>query len=357
VGESTAVNIDPTLLLPLTERSELLNGSGRIHQDVWSIGARAGAWARAAGLIAGEPDAAPLDRARFERLAARVFTAAPTARVTAYAQWLIWLFAFDDARDDGPVGGSATALDDLYAHLLMSLRRGGPRPGADPLELALNDLWQATTPEMSAAWRRRFLTHMELHRIACVAEAVNRRTGRTPPLEEYPALRRRSLGMFLFDLAEPVLGVETPESVVPTAPWQSLLEGLLDLTAWCNDIASYAAEASRDDPHNYVAVAAAAHEVDAGRAAAWVIDRIAARAAEIAAAARALPADLAGLGLPAGPVRQAGDVAAALVNAPGAYLEWLLESGRYGGQAEPVVPRSRPSGLVISGLFSSHRRK
>jgi hypothetical protein len=241
----------------------------------------------------------------------------------------------------------------------MSLRRGGPRPGADTLEVALTELWQATMPTMSAAWRRRFLTHMELHRTACVEEAVNRRTRRTPPLDEYPALRRRSLGMFLFDLAEPVLGVELPESVVPTAPWQSLVEGLVDLVAWCNDVASYPAEAGRDDPHNYVTVAAAAHEGDAARAAAWVIDRIAERAAEVAAAARTLPADLAGLGLPAGHVRQAGDVAAVVARAPGAHLEWLLESGRYRRPPEAPAsgtagtgaagPRTRHPGLVISG--------
>jgi hypothetical protein len=358
VGESTTANVGPVkidaaLLLPLMERTAMLSGSGRIHQDVWSIGASAGAWARTAGLMVGEPDTSPLERARFERLAARVFPVAPADRVTLYTQWLIWLFAFDDARDDSPVGGSATALDDLYAHLLMSLRRGGPRPGADPLELALNDLWQATLPQMSADWRRRFLTHMERHRAACVEEAVNRRTRRTPSLAEYPSLRRRSLGMFLFDLAEPVLGVEIPESVVPTAPWQSLLEGLTDLTAWCNDVASYPVEASREDPHNYVAVAAAAYEVDAVQAAAWVIDRIAERADEIAAAARALPSDLTGLGIAAQGVRQVEEVAAALVRAQSAHLEWLLESGRYSGRPQPAAVPRQIRGPAISPLFSS----
>jgi Terpene synthase family 2, C-terminal metal binding len=357
VGESTVtmsgVDIDATLLLPLMERTSILAGSGRIHQDVWSIGAAAGGWARQAGLIVGEPDTSPLERARFERLAARVFPVTSEDQVTLYARWLIWLCAFDDARDDGPVGGSATALDELYGHLLMSLRRGGPRPGADCLELALNDLWRATVPRLSAAWRRRFLTHMERHRAACIEEAVNRRTRRTPSLEEYPSLRRRSLGMFLFDLAEPALGIEVPEPVVSTAPWQSLLEGLVDLTAWCNDIASYAQEAGRDDPHNYVTVAAAGHEVDVADAVVWVIEQIAGRADEVAAAARALPADLSGLGLAPESVRQAGDVACALVRAQGAYLEWLLESGRYTGRSEPTepIPQARQP---LTGFFSSH---
>ncbi len=342
MGDSTAVTVDATLLLPLTERVAMLAGTNPIHQDVWSVGATVVAWARQAGLIVGEPDTAPLERARFERLAARVFPAAPEDRVALYARWLIWLFAFDDARDDGPVGASATAVDDLYGHLLMSLRRGGPRPGADPLELALNELWRATTPLMSPDWRRRFLTHMERHRAACVEEAVNRRTGRTPSLDEYPSLRRRSLGRFMFDLAEPALGVEVPAPVVPTAPWQSLLEGLTDLTAWCNDVASHAAEANRDDPHNYVTVVAAACHLDPCRAAGRVLDRIAERATEIAAAARALPSDLTALGVPAGSVERADEVASALVRAQGAHLEWLQESGRYcAGVPVAAVPKTR----------------
>ena len=351
MGDSTTGTVDATLLLSLPERAAMFTGVDRIHQDVWAIGATTGAWARDAGLFVGEPDTSPLERARFERLAARVFPAAPVDRVTLYARWLIWLYAFDDARDDGPVGGSATAVDDLYGHLLMSLRRGGPRLGADPLELALNELWRTTTPPMSQDWRRRFLTNMERHRAACVEEAVNRRTGRTPTLDEYPSLRRRSLGRFLFDLVEPVLGVELPAAVVPTGPWQSLVEGLTDLTAWCNDVASHPMEAARDDPHNYVTVIATAGGRDPVRAADRVIDRIAERASEIAAAARGLPADLTALGVPAGSVRRAGEVAAVLVRAQGAQLEWLQESGRYGmGVRVPVGPvRAGPVGGAVGG--------
>jgi hypothetical protein len=352
VGDSTAVTVDATLLLSLPERAAMFTGADRIHHDVWSIGATACAWARGAGLIVGEPDTPPLERARFERLAARVFPAASADRITLYARWLIWLFAFDDARDDGPVGGSATAVDDLYGHLLMSLRRGGPRPGADPLELALNELWRATTPRMSRDWRRRFLTHMERHRAACVEEAVNRRTGRTPSLDEYPSLRRRSLGRFLFDLVEPVLGIEVPAAVVQTAPWQSLVEGFTDLTAWCNDVASHAVEAARDDPHNYVTVIAAAGGLDPVRAASRVIDRIAERATEIAAAARALPADLTALGVPADSVQEADEVAAVLVRAQGAQLEWLQECGRYGPGA-PASAGPASAGPVSAGPVSA----
>jgi hypothetical protein len=138
-----------------------------------------------------------------------------------------------------------------------------------------------------------------------------------------------------------VLGVEVPAPVVSTAPWQSLVTGLTDLTAWCNDIASHAVETARADPHNYVTVVAAACRLDPGRAASRVIGRIAERAIEVAAAARALPSDLIALGVPTGDARRADEVAAALVHVQGAHVEWLQESGRYRVGGPMPVPKAR----------------
>jgi hypothetical protein len=83
-------------------------------------------------------------------------------------------------------------------------------------------------------------------------------------------------------------------------------------------------------------------------AAAWVIDGIAVRAGEFAAVARTLPADLTSLGTDPADALPAEEVAAAFVRAPGAHLEWLLESGRYAGRTEPVatVPHARQPGAV-----------
>jgi hypothetical protein len=130
------------------------------------------------------------------------------------------------------------------------------------------------------------------------------------------------------------------------------VEGLTDLTAWCNDVASYVVEAARDDPHNYVTVMATAGALDPGRTAGRVVDRIAERATEIAAAARSLPADLTALGVPARCARQADDIAAVLVRAQGAHLEWLQDSGRY-SPAVPVSVEPISGGAISGGLVSA----
>src|ERR1700730_4317701 len=89
----------------------------RLHPAVWSITENTDGWARQSGLVTGDVDGSPLGRARVGRLAPRMFPDADEARVTVFTRWLIWLFAFDDARDEGPLGGSATAVDTMYAHL------------------------------------------------------------------------------------------------------------------------------------------------------------------------------------------------------------------------------------------------
>jgi hypothetical protein len=321
--------VDATLLLPLTDRASFFSVPCRLHPAVRSIGENTDAWARRGGLITGDADASLLGRARFAWMAARMFPDADEDRVTLFTQWLIWLFVFDDARDEGPLGGSATAVDAMYTHLLRALRRGRSRPGAGPLEVALPELWRATSPVMSRSWRCRFLSHLEEHRTACAEEAVNRRTGHIPSPERYPALRRRTSGAFMLDLAEPVLGVELPAAVIRSPAWQGLLEGTADLIAWCNDVASYTREASQGATHNYVTVFAHAFGLTPDQTGTWVVDRIAERAPDVEAAARQLPATFARLGLDPAVASRTGGIAEALLTAPRAHLEWLLESGRY----------------------------
>ncbi|GAA3215447.1 terpene synthase family protein [Actinocorallia longicatena] len=345
--------MDAALLLPLIERVPSMAAPCRSHVDLWRIGEETAGWARAHGLVVGDPDGSRVGRGRFERLAARVFPETGTVRVVRFAKWLTWLFSFDDTLDDGPLGRSATGIDALYAELLRAVRRGAPRPGAGPLEVTLAELWAETVPGLSSEWRRRFIGHMEWHRSACMDEAVNRRTGRTPSIEEYPLLRRRTAGPFVFDLAEAVLGVEVPEAVASSKPWARLVDGTNDLIAWCNDVASYAQETMRDDPHNYVTVASRGLGLDPIAAVDWVNDRITERAIEVQAAARALPAEFTRKGLDLAAQRGVSKVAVGLLGAPRAHLDWLLECGRY----TPVpVPAPRKGPLRIAGRLSQVTR-
>lgn len=338
------------LLTALADRVAAPAVPGAVHPDVRAVGARVDGWAIARGLVLGDPDASPLGRARFERLACRLFPDAPADDVELFARWLVWFFALDDAIDDAPLGGSATAVHRLYGDLLNALRRGHARPEARPLECALAELWRATGRRMGRRWRRRFLLHMQEHRDGCAAEAVNRRTGRSPGLTGYPPLRRRAAGPFLYDLVEPVLGVELPDEVLPAPAWYDLLEGTADMITWANDVVSAGREAALAEgagvPNNLVAVACAEYQVDPDTACRWVADRIALRSPQVHEAARVLAADLERLGVEDGRRQDAAAVVRALLLAPRAHLDWLAETGRYivpagGAPVPPARGRSR----------------
>ncbi|MEO3783283.1 terpene synthase family protein [Actinocorallia sp. B10E7] len=329
------------LLSPLTWRVPSLAAPCRVHEGLWAVGEETAAWARSRGLVIGDADTSRLGRGRFERLACRVFPDAPVSRVTLSTKWLIWLFAFDDLRDETPFGGSATAVDALYEEMARAVRRGAPRAGAGPLEIVLAELWRETSEGMGGEWRRRFRTHLEWHRQGCADEAVGRRTGVLPSLEDYPRLRRRTNGPFMLDLAEPVLGAELPEELIRTRSWRRLFDGVNDVTAWCNDVASYPHEHGRGELCNYVALAARELELEPLTAVAWVSERIEEGLARVAEAAEDLTAESAWRGLDPSLREPAGRVVDALLAVPRAQLDWIAESGRYSPMPDPSVPSPR----------------
>ncbi|WP_084962303.1 terpene synthase family protein [Thermoactinospora rubra] len=290
-------------LLPLTERVPMLAAPCRMHPSVYAVEAAVLDWARRTGLRA-DPGAG------FHRLAARAFAEFDAAAAALFAQWLTWLFQLDDELDEGP----------CRLELFQGFLRG---TAGHPLEAAFADLWRVTSARMSDHWRSRFAGHLKNQHDACRAEAENRLTGRVPTLSEYPALRRGTVGPYLYDLVEPCLRVEVPAWLRTSEPWQELVEACADVTAWCNDVASRPKE--HGDPHNMVVLAIREYGLDEQAATAWVLDRIAERCEDMGAAARTLP-----LGdVDAKTARDVSKVACAYLAAPRAHLDWLLESSRY----------------------------
>ncbi|WP_285694720.1 terpene synthase family protein [Actinomadura sp. NBRC 104412] len=339
--------MDASLLLSLGERAPALAAPSAMRPDAWRLGERVDAWARGRGLVLGDPDTSPLGRARCERLAARLFPAADAASVELFARWLTWTFALDDAL--GEASGSATSVHAVYDDLLRAVRRGQAGSGARPLESALVELWRATSGRMTRDWRRRFLSHLEEHREGCSQQAVHRRTRHMPDPEAYPELRRRAAAPFLFDLVEPVLGVELPHRLLALPAWQAMREDITDLITWSNDIASYPRESAAGDPHNHVSVLASAYGLDPAESAAMVADRIAIRADQVRFASRALVRTIARLGLTEGELDAAHQVLRVLLDAPRAHIDWLAESGRY--SAEGGTPSGGDSSR-LDGLAS-----
>lgn len=290
-------------LLPLTERVPAMAAPCRMHPAVYAIEAAVIDWARRTGLRA-----AP--GVGYHRMAGRAFAEFDAAAAALFAQWLTWLFHLDDELDEG-----SCPLD-----IFDGMLRGAAR---HPLEAAFADLWRVTSARMSDRWRARFAVGLRRQHDACRTEADNRAAGRMPTLEEYPALRRGTVGPYLYDLVEPCLRVEVPVWVHECEPWQQLVSACSDVTAWCNDVASRPKE--RGDVHNFVVLAMRQLGLGEREATAWVLDRIAARCQDMHKAARRLPLD----DLAPKEARDVSKVACAYLAAPRAHLDWLLESKRY----------------------------
>jgi hypothetical protein len=313
-------------LEPLTGRVPGLAAPCRRHREETGISAAVEEWALARSLVAPQG----LRAARFGEMASRAFPETPTSDVVLFGQWLVWLFAFDDLRDDGPLGRDEAATDRLYVEVLAG-------QGSHPVVRVFDELWRRTSMRMGNAWRATFRAHLRQHRAACRSEARFRLLGIPPSLHEYADLRRQANGPFMFDLAEPILGVDLPAGLRRTPAWQALLEACNDITAWCNDIASAAKERARGDVHNYVLVLAHERGLDLDAAASLVLGRIEERMADLAGAARALPGAFRLLGLDQPTGRDASRVAVTLLGAPRGHLEWLLESGRYATDSAMVI--------------------
>jgi hypothetical protein len=319
------------LLLPLTGRDPWLAASSRAHRSTAEIGAQTVAWAREVGLVTSEQAAERMRRSGFEQLAARAFPETRLAKVALFAEWLAWLFCFDDERDEGRLGSSPDELDRVWDELLAALRGDAEHQGtpARASEVALVDLWYPTSSGMGSGWRRRFVDHLELHRLGVRREAENRVAGRVPGLDEYPLLRRQTAGMFVWDLVEAILEVEVPPELASSVEWTNLTAAVSDVVAWCNDVASLPREAAAGEVHNYVVVAAEALMMDQGVAVDWVLGRIVERLADVHAAAGALPGLFTQHAVPRSTAAEVSHVACVFTSAPRAYIEWLLASERY----------------------------
>ena len=324
------------LLLALTGRDPWLAASSRSHRSAGEIGVQTVAWAREVGLVTSEQAAERMRRAGFEQLAARAFPETRLAKVALFAEWLAWLFCFDDERDEGQLGSSVDELDRVWDELLAALGGDAEHEGtpARAIEVALVDLWYPTSSGMGPGWRRRFVDHLELHRLGVRREAENRVTGRVPGLDEYPLLRRQTAGMFVWDLVEAILEVEVPSELASSVEWTNLTAAVSDVVAWCNDVASLPRESARGEIHNYVVVAAEALSMERAVATDWVLARIVDRLADVHAAAGALPGLFTQHEVPRRTAAEVSNVACVFTSAPRAYIEWLLTSERY-SPAEP----------------------
>lgn len=237
----------------LTQDSTL---PSRINPHAATAERHALAWASAHGLT-------PAGRAAHRRLAqvgvgtlvARAYPHASLEALLVCAEWLAWLFLYDDLCDESALSEGAAPLDRLQARLSCVLDGGALVAEDIPLVTALHDVYRHLRALGNEECTFRLARLMELHFLATRWQDENRAAGRIPELASYHRLRRHSGAVYTcFELIDLAAGINLPAEVRDDETVQRLGDLANDVISWCNDLVSLRKE--EDDPHNLVTVLA-----------------------------------------------------------------------------------------------------
>jgi FAD/FMN-containing dehydrogenase len=255
----------------------------------WDHAERQGrAWAGRHALVTTEQEARRLARMGQGRLAGWLAPHAGRAELALLAQWGAFIALVDDGFDrDGQSPEQVRALLDDLLDVLAGVDRAGPPV---PAVRALTDLWARTKVSARPGWCDRFLALYRDFAEATCTETRLRAAGERLGLDDYLALRRRTITVL------PVLAV-----VERDLPEAGALDGLrdtaADIIAWTNDLRSARRE-TEEGTDNLVDVLARHHRCGPAEAAARARTMLAGRMDDF---------DLAADGERAEPIRQVRD--------------------------------------------------
>jgi len=291
-------------------------------------------WSRRIGIVSDGPAGDAFDATLLGRFAGWVYPDAEPDRLLVLAEWMGWVFTFDDLLDDTPEGRDIGFVDQVVDCLAAVCRgaagRGpkAPTPAVARSRDAFADLWQRMVPAMPPHWTGRLTAHTleYLHSYRPQAAANSARS----VLDEsaFTAHRLASASMYpSMDQIEYAIARPIHPSVITDPDIAVLRKAAANVVAWSNDLHSAAKEISVGDLCNYVTVLHHELGVPLQQAADEVlvriyrqVDRFTAVESRIVAMLPRLPADQrsAVLGLVDG-----------LKFWMAGYVEWSIESGRY----------------------------
>ncbi|MFI5976269.1 FAD-binding protein [Streptomyces sp. NPDC051452] len=221
---------------------------------------RARAWVLRHNLVAGGEETRRLARMGHGRMAGWLAPEASPAEQGLLAQWGAFIAAVDDEFDRH--GQSPQRVRTVLDQLLDVLADGDGTTypaSAMPAVHALADLWQRTRIAARPGWRQRFLALYQDFAEATCTEVRLRAAGERLGLEDYLALRRRTITVL------PTLAVV--ERALPAAgELDGLRDAAADIVAWTNDLRSAPREL-REGTENLVGVLARHHRCSRSRAA------------------------------------------------------------------------------------------
>ncbi|MDW6059666.1 terpene cyclase [Streptomyces sp. FXJ1.4098] len=235
-------------------------------------------WVRTVGLIQRESARRRFEHADFGWFASVVYPTADEERILLMADWFAWLFLVDDQLDDGDFGRDPQHAGQVVAGMravLESADHGAAAARRTDLPTSVSslaDLWRRTATGMTAAWRRRFVRHLEdCLTAAAVWEAGNRVRGIVPEEDDYIENRRHTGAIYVcMDLIDVVERLDVPVDLYESEEFRDALDAACNVVCWTNDIYSLEKERSLGEVHNLVYVVQHHRELDQERAMAHV---------------------------------------------------------------------------------------
>ncbi|MFI6106478.1 terpene cyclase [Streptomyces sp. NPDC051310] len=263
--DTTARTHIPELHCPLPHRVNPYAEQARRHLSHW-VGT--------VGLIQRESARRRFEHADFGWFASVVYPTADEEGIALMADWFAWLFLVDDQLDDGAFGRDPEHAGQVVAGMravLESADHGeaaARRTGLPTAVSSLADLWRRTAPGMPAAWRHRFVRHLEdCLTAAAVWEAGNRVRGIVPEEDDYIENRRHTGAIYVcMDLIDVVERLDVPVELYDSEAFREALDAACNVVCWTNDIYSLEKERSLGEVHNLVHVVEHHRGLDARQA-------------------------------------------------------------------------------------------
>jgi hypothetical protein len=194
--------------------------------------------------------------------AALAYPLASEAGLLLAHNWLSWILVYDDSLDEGTEGLNPNKIKQNRKNFL-SIFRGSPTDLADPLSVALDDIWRQIVSLSDRVWQYRFIHNTNLYLEAVEWEAHNRLRRSLPSEKEY--LQRRletSAAQPCIDLLIPLSNINLPKLCWKDEKISHLEILTSEIIILTNDIISFPKEQASNDLHNIVLIRAAAQRCD-----------------------------------------------------------------------------------------------
>jgi hypothetical protein len=198
-------------------------------------------WGPGHGIVADDAGRRWLRTARFGELTARVCPEFGHDALVDIADWLVWLFAFDDefCEDAGRRAGSQ-AMTGTLVHFL-GVMAAPDQDYAAPFDRALADVWRRTVARATPTQRQRLAAAVNGYFLSLVWESAH--SAGNVSLAEYRLMRPQTAGVPLWLMLVEIMGDFRPSAAEMADPAVvELHDRIAHVINWMNDILSYPRE-------------------------------------------------------------------------------------------------------------------